>query len=260
MSPVPLRPPVDPAWRVVVLSTHFDDAALSLGGLLRATPGPKAVVTVHGGPPPPGSPLSSWDADCGFLAAEEAHRVRLAEDARACALLGADQVVLDNPDNPYRAEGRLAGLTELLDALAPDVRVYLPLATNQPDHARVRDAALAWFTTRSRPRPRPRVYADLPYTAIVPGWAADPAAAIAGAADGTGAAYRALAGAYGLTPVPGTRLPDDIWAGKRDAVLCYASQLSLVGAMDEVRGVGALLSRSGPLRSELTWELGPGPA
>ena len=50
----------------IIVSTHFDDAVLSLAHVLQAT-GPLAtVVTVCGGPPPDGLPVSEWDAGCGF--------------------------------------------------------------------------------------------------------------------------------------------------------------------------------------------------
>lgn len=47
-------------------------------------------------------------------------------------------------------------------------------------------------------------------------------------------------------------LSDEQWAAKREAVLCHASQLAALAPVH-----GAVLSRSGPLRAELIWSLGP---
>ena len=84
-----------PSWRTVVLSPHFDDAALSVAALVRRLPRPLTVVTVFGGPPPEGSPVSWWDATCGFSSAAEAYACRRAEDARACALLERTDLSVD---------------------------------------------------------------------------------------------------------------------------------------------------------------------
>lgn len=160
---------VTPPWRTVVVSPHFDDAALSLTGLLPTLPGPVAVVTVHGGSPAPGLPVSGWDALCGFSSAVEAYRARRAEDARSCKLLGAEQVLVDHPDGPYVGEGdEPAGLDALLRSLAPGTRVLVPLATNQPDHEAVRLRTQRVLAAAGAPEPW--VYADLPYTGHLPEW------------------------------------------------------------------------------------------
>lgn len=160
---------VPPPWRTVVISPHFDDAALSLAGLLPTLPGPLAVVTVHGGSPAPGLPVSDWDALCGFSSAVEAYRARRAEDARSCALLGAEQVLVDHPDGPYVGEGdEPSGLDPLLRSLAPGTRVLVPLGTNQPDHEAVRLRTQRVLAAAGAPEPW--VYADLPYTGHLPEW------------------------------------------------------------------------------------------
>ncbi|MER7172972.1 PIG-L deacetylase family protein [Streptomyces mesophilus] len=240
-------------WRLVVLSTHFDDAVLSLGGRLAENRIPKAVVTVHGGAPAPGTPVSGWDADCGFRTAEEAHRVRKEEDRLACALVGADQVTLPNPDNPYRTAGPLQGLHDLLGSLDPHADVAVPLSTSQPDHRAVRDAALDALAGRAL-----LVYADLPYApALTSDWLSAETVELEKELEHHDPAFRELAERYDLTPVRSDPMSARTWSRKRQAILSYASQLSLVGAMGEVQHMGPLLRFPGALQRELIWRAVP---
>lgn len=87
--------------RLVILSPHLDDAALSLGATVaRATRSGATVVvvTVLAGDPDDAGPPGDWDRFCGFSSAGEAARVRRVEDARACAVLGAEPVWLPFED------------------------------------------------------------------------------------------------------------------------------------------------------------------
>lgn len=243
--------PAPPPWRTVVVSPHFDDAALSLAGLLPTLPGPAAVVTVHGGPPPPGSPVSWWDGACGFTSAAEAHRIRRSEDARACELLGAEQVLIDHPDGPYADEGdEPAALDALLRSLAPGTRVLVPLGSNQPDHEAVRLRAQRVLAAAGAPEPW--VYADLPYTGHLPEWGTPGAGAALAASQKWGTAYQELIRHHRVTVRHALLLTDEQWAAKRAAVLCHASQLAAL-APDH----GVFLARTGPLRAELIWSLEP---
>ncbi|WP_053713947.1 PIG-L family deacetylase [Streptomyces sp. XY413] len=237
-------------WSTLVLSPHFDDAALSVAGLLGRLDGPAAVVTVHGGAPPAQAPVSWWDAGCGFATAREAHRARLEEDARACALMGVEQLTLPNADSPYRDGGTLTGLSELLRELHPDTRVLVPLGTNQPDHAAVRDQALAALTDPAGPRPY--VYADLPYTGAVRRWGTDAAVERLTSDPAYGGALRETAARYRMRVAYDVRLDDTEWAAKRAAVVCHSSQLAPVAV-----GHGPFLRKPGPLQAELVWELEP---
>jgi LmbE family N-acetylglucosaminyl deacetylase len=244
-----------PGWRVVVISPHFDDAALSVGGFILSVESPKAVVTVHGGAPAAGVEISQWDADCGFRSAAEAHRTRLAEDRRACDVLGADQVVLDNSDNPYRTAGHLVGLRKFLSGLGAQTRILLPLGSNQPDHLAVRETALGVLNELG-PR-QVGIYADLPYTAAtVSDWLSRPLVDLVSALELGNPEYRELAARHQLTVRHDAPISDALWADKRQVVFAYASQLSLVGAMGEVAHLGPLLRYPGAAQRELIWSLG----
>ena len=96
--------------RHIFLSPHFDDAVYSCGGTLgvQMSVGLKPlVITVFGGAPEQGSPLSSFAMDVhrqmGF--SQDINTViqtRRREDAAAMELLGVDYLWLDYPDAIYR--------------------------------------------------------------------------------------------------------------------------------------------------------------
>ncbi|NJP68885.1 PIG-L family deacetylase [Streptomyces spiramenti] len=236
----------------LVVSPHFDDAALSLAGLLVRLPAPVTVLTVHAGPPPPGATVSWWDASCGFTSAAEAHRVRDAEDVWACSLLGVARRTLGHADGPYGGDPGLPELTEALGTVAPGTAVLLPLGTNQPDHRTVREVTLRALADRADLTPF--VYADLPYTGHLPGWGGERTDDALAASETWGTAFRELRGRYRTTVAHAARLDPDAWARKRAAVLGHGSQLAPL-ALDH----GAFLAADGPLTAERIWSLAPGP-
>ncbi|MFF3753120.1 PIG-L deacetylase family protein [Streptomyces sp. NPDC002018] len=242
-APAPSAPPA-----TVILSPHFDDAVLSLAGLIPSLDSPVTVVTVHGGAPSPDHGVSWWDSTCGFSSAGEAYLARRAEDARACALLGAGCVALGHPDGPYQDGGPLDELDSYLADLDPGTRLLVPLSTNQPDHARVRDHALGRLTALGRPLPL--VYADLPYTGHLPEWGTPGTEAALAKHVDFGVAYQDLDSRFALRVAYELNLSDERWAAKRAAVQCYASQLAPL-AVDH----GSVLARGGPLRAERVWAL-----
>lgn len=239
-------------YQIIAVSPHFDDVALSLSGLLLDSAQPTVVVTVHGGRPAPGQPVSEWDADCGFVTAESAYLTRLAEDAASCAALGAASLTLPNADGPYRDGAPLAGLDEVVRAAAGIADLYLPAGIGQPDHRCVRDQAIA--ALEDLPGSRPYFYADLPYSAVTPGWFE---------LDGIGSAaedawpehVRELGCRYpaGLELVHRSVIRGDLWEGKRRAVLHHSSQLAMVGSMSEIAGSLPLLAVDGLLTVEAVW-------
>ncbi|MFE7128573.1 PIG-L deacetylase family protein [Streptomyces sp. NPDC057617] len=245
----PSTPPLTPdPPATVILSPHFDDAVLSLSGLIPALGSPVTVVTVYGGAPYPDHEVSWWDSTCGFSSAGEAHLARLEEDARACALLGAEPVALGHPDGPYGDGGVLDEIDTYLSELDPRTRLLVPLGTNQPDHAKVRDRAL--HVTGVLGRPLPLVYADLPYTGHLPEWGTPGTEAGLAKDEDYGPAYRDLDSRFRLRVAHELTLSDEQWAAKRAAVQCYASQLAPL-AVDH----GSMLARGGPLRAERVWAL-----
>src|SRR5687767_13979372 len=79
--------------KVAVISSHLDDAILSLGATIAGWTcrGRRVIVVtvLANDPDSPGGP-SSWDQSAGFTTSKEAAQSRRGEDARACAILGAD--------------------------------------------------------------------------------------------------------------------------------------------------------------------------
>ena len=155
---------VDPALlaRIVVLSPHFDDAAMGAGQMLiRHAEKQTTVITVLGGRPPSyPDPPSPWDALGGFRAGDDVVGVRREEDRSAMELIGADHVWLDFADHQYldpadrpKAQDVAPVLEEAIVAQAPTA-VFAPMGLANPDHVLTHDAAmivrerhsdLAWF-------------------------------------------------------------------------------------------------------------------
>ena len=96
---------VDPAAlrRILVVSPHFDDAAMGAGHLI-ASYDDTTVVTVLGGRPPayPDVP-SEWDALGGFVAGDDVVATRREEDAAAMAVLESAYSWLEFSDHQYLA-------------------------------------------------------------------------------------------------------------------------------------------------------------
>ncbi|HEY3612425.1 MAG TPA: PIG-L family deacetylase [Gaiellales bacterium] len=222
-----------PGEAQIVVSAHFDDAALSLAHLLQRAGSSATVVTVCGGAPPPGRTVGEWDAEAGFRDGREAARLRALEDRRACAVTGARRVRLRHRDAPYRERRLLArplraAVERLLDGGGV---LWLPAAIGgHPDHLDVRDALLP--LARGLPPARVRVYADLPYAGE--------------------SGYRlpaAVAAALpGLRPAD-VRMRGGAWERKLAAVRCHASQIAPLQA----HGAPGLLARDGVLARERAW-------
>jgi LmbE family N-acetylglucosaminyl deacetylase len=216
----------------LVVSTHFDDAALSLAHLLQREGDRATVLTICAGAPPRDSPVSDWDARSGFASGREAARVRAGEDARACAVTGARRDRLRHLDAPYRERPlRTAVVRSAVERrLEAGAVLWLPAAIGgHPDHVDVRTALLPLAT--ALPTARVGVYADLPYAGRH-GYRLPRAVA------------RALPGLQARD----VRLRGEALARKLRAVRCHASQID---PLDEA-GPG-LLDPNGVLARERIW-------
>jgi LmbE family N-acetylglucosaminyl deacetylase len=149
---------------LLAISPHFDDAVLSLGATLAATPG-AVVVTVFGGRPARYPPATRWDTRCGFADGEDVVAVRVAEDEAALALLGARPLRLNFVDAQYvetgaappNTPGQLGeALAGVIEELRPDA-VAAPLGLFHRDHRAVAAACLPLLG------PSWRLWVDVPY-------------------------------------------------------------------------------------------------
>ncbi len=230
----------------IILSPHYDDAALSCGGLIaqRTAAGDLVVVaTVFGGRPdlatlsPFAQSIHARPGAAGDLIAQ-----RVAEERQALAILGAQPRSGDYLDCIYRrdepagrwlydSEESLFGavdtaddelideLAAVLAALAPPAGqcvIYAPLAVgNHVDHQVVQRAALllhdAGYTLR--------FYEDYPYVVR------DPA--------GLPAALDRVAPRVGWQPQPVLLSCEDL-ERKIAAVTAYASQLPVLFGADGI--------------------------
>lgn len=130
--------------RVLVLSPHLDDAALSAGQFLAGRPD-TVVTTIFAGVPRGSAVTTVYDAKCGFRSADEALKARKLEDQEAMAILGSTSNHLGFIDSQY---GRLAEVESLAKAIGHEIEdndpeyVVGPLGLVHQDHELLRQALL----------------------------------------------------------------------------------------------------------------------
>jgi LmbE family N-acetylglucosaminyl deacetylase len=227
--------------KVVVVSPHFDDAALGAAHLLTRHPG-STVITVMGGPPTAYPPEPTpWDASGGFKPGDDVVAIRREEDRAAMEVLGASPVWLEFVDHQYLAKSDRPTPAQV----APDLEaailavgataVFIPMGMANPDHVVTHEAgllvreqlpALSWFC-----------YEDHGYKHI-PGMLAWRVSKLFHA---------------GLWPTPAIVPLDVDMERKRKAIYCYTSQLP---PLDNEHMLSARLEAN---VAEQMWRLAPPP-
>jgi LmbE family N-acetylglucosaminyl deacetylase len=134
--------------KVLVVSPHFDDAALGAAHLLTSYPGSTVITVLGGRPPAYPDEVSDWDAAGGFVAGDDVVAARQEEDRAAMASMHATPVWLDFPDHQYLAPNERPTpiaiapvLRAAIEAAAPTA-VFLPMGLANPDHVMTHDAGL----------------------------------------------------------------------------------------------------------------------
>lgn len=167
----------------VLLSPHFDDAVLSLGGLLAKEGCSSTVVTFFGGKPEP-SQITPWDLASGFLNSNQARDARVKENDEALKLLGVpeNQIVnLRHLDQQYRADlfGRsddkelskllLQDLLSLLESYGDrELNLYAPGLEMHKDHFLIKHVLLEAIPHLKGKPVQFFLYQDLPYAYTIP--------------------------------------------------------------------------------------------
>src|SRR5258708_26429192 len=136
----------DELARIVVVSPHFDDAALGAAHVLTGHPD-SSVITVLGGWPPayPSEP-TPWDAAGGFKPGDDVVAVRREEDRAAMEVLGANPVWLDFADHQYLTKAQRPRPAEAAPVLEAAIvgcgapAVFLPMGLANPDPVMTHDA------------------------------------------------------------------------------------------------------------------------
>ncbi len=163
---------------LIVLSPHYDDAVLSVGGTISEFDGPKYIVTFFTAPTTaPG--LTTWDGMSGFANSAEANIFRAKENANAAHLLGARIINLPYMDNQYETPRSPSYSLSIVDAIAKnigDVVVSMKDAHvivlgpsvfgygfTHPDHLLVSEAFMQTVKSKKYPDTEFKFYEDLPY-------------------------------------------------------------------------------------------------
>jgi LmbE family N-acetylglucosaminyl deacetylase len=199
-----------------VISPHLDDAVFGCGVWLATRPGSR-VATVFAGVPSDPALATAWDRRCGFASAGEAVTMRLDEDRRALARVGAEPTWLDFADAQYGRTPAREAIADALRRLLETERPHwllLPLGLFHSDHRLVHEAAVEAFGPRSDGVDLV-FWEDALYRAMPGVLQARLAELLAAGQVGTPL--------FDVPPTPAA------WGAKRKAVAAYSSQLRAFG-------------------------------
>lgn len=149
----------------LVISTHLDDAVLSVGKWLANAKGSVTVATIFAGIPQDRELLTPYDEKCGFQTSRAAMVARREEDIKAMSVLRCRTIHLAALDSQYEDKP-----SKPLDWMALIVRGYDrvvgPIGMMHPDHIAVGDAM---FQLNRYTDAEIIYYSDLPYRIMKPG-------------------------------------------------------------------------------------------
>jgi len=167
----------------IILSPHFDDAVLSLGGLVAAEAGRVIVATLFAGTPL--KPVRGlWDLCCGFRGSDQAMQERTRENDNSLLACGISRTDIRNYaylDYQYRLAGAMpADSSQNLEQMirrdigalleecsGTPVKLFAPGLELHPDHALVKQAVLALQSAGAGSEVDIFLYQDLPYSFAV---------------------------------------------------------------------------------------------
>lgn len=165
----------------IVLSPHYDDAVLSLGGFMAEQKIPVIVATFFSGKPKEAI-WGGWDLLSGFKNSDEAVTARNDENLRALRSTGAYPLNLSYLDFQYRYDRTVASREIIFNSIKKnletilaefskldDVSIYGPsefgLNITHPDHKILHDAFLAIVKDKlTEENVHFFFYEDFPYT------------------------------------------------------------------------------------------------
>ena len=159
----------------IVLSPHFDDAVLSLGGLLSTVTTPKIVATFFTAEPTT-TMSTTWDALSGFSTSDEAVPARTQENIRALSHFSSttheEYNYLDFQYRPHTENSLQEAITKDIQHMIdthPNTPLYIygPAyfgdTITHPDHNILHDAFVETFKHTHDPRVHFYFYEDFPY-------------------------------------------------------------------------------------------------
>jgi LmbE family N-acetylglucosaminyl deacetylase len=162
---------------IIVLSPHYDDAVLSLGGMLASTSSTSPIVATFFNENGNQEYHTKWDRLSGFSGSVEAVAARGRENTQALSKLGVVGVDFYFNDFQYRSVTQtdkallIVKLEKAIESLIPEagvVRVYGPSEfgprVTHPDHVLLHEAFLAFAKAHADDeRLRFYMYEDFPY-------------------------------------------------------------------------------------------------
>lgn len=162
--------------RVLAVSPHMDDAALSAGNFLHACDQP-LILTVFGGIPDRYGELTDWDESCGFAEGDDVVALRRVEDSAAAADVGATARWLDFVDSQYRSEDPAASdIADRVASVATEIgadTIALPLGIQHEDHRLAHNACALLMRDHADLARNWVAWVDVPYRLFFPGQVAD---------------------------------------------------------------------------------------